>query len=131
MTSVLSVTSPAALRVFQRDTRSGGAFGHGTGAVPLTLTLAATVTSLEFQLRDARAPANVLLAWTTAATALTAGTQTLTLMVPAAKAWFIIDLRANGDAATVVSTENAIGVGEVIAAAGQSLATDFWSTAAS
>ncbi len=129
--SVLSLVPPAALRVFQRDTRTGGAFGLGAGAVPLTVTATAAVQILEFQLRNAEAPSTVLVPWTLAATNLAAATQTVTLTFPANRAWYLIDLRADGDDTTVVSTSAGIGVGEVIAAAGQSLATDFWSTAAS
>ncbi len=129
--SVLTVIWPAALRVFQRDTRSGGAFGSGIGAVPLTVTPSAPVQILEFQLRDAQAPGTVLVPWTLAASNLAAVVQTVTLAVPANRAWYLIDLRANGDSTSVVSASSGIGVGEVIAAAGQSLATDFWSTAAS
>ena len=69
--------------------------------------------------------------WFAAGSNLVAGAQTVTLSVPANAAWYLLDLRANGDPASVVSTTNQIGVGEVIAAAGQSLATDFWDTNAS
>lgn len=127
---VLSVISPAALRVFQRDTRGGGSFNLGVGAVPLTVTTFAPIAPLEFRLRDAQSGSAILLPWTQAAASLSAGTQTVTLVLPANKAWMLIELRANGDDTTIVSTSNGIGVGEVIAAAGQSLATDFWSTAA-
>jgi hypothetical protein len=66
--------------------------------------------------------------WFSAGSNLTAGVQIVTLTLPANAAWYLLDLRANGDPASVVSTTNRVGVGEVIAAAGQSLATDFWST---
>ncbi len=126
----LSLTQPAALRVFQRDTRSGGRFGRGTGAVSLTINPSTPAALVEYQLRDAASPGTVLVPWTQAAAGLGSGTQKLTLNLPANAAWYLIDLRANSDPATVVSTTSGIGVGEVIAAAGQSLAADFWSTAA-
>lgn len=124
----LSLAQPAANRVFQRDTRAGGAFGKGAGAVALTLTASAPVTLLEAQLRDAGSPGTVLVPWSSAAANLGAGAQSVTLTLPANAAWYLIDLRANADAASVVSTTAPIGVGEVIVASGQSLATDFWST---
>jgi len=127
----LTLTQPATYRVYQRDTRTGGAFGKGTGAVALTLSPSAPVTLLEGQLRDAENPGTVLVPWFTAGSNLAAGAQTITLVLPANAAWYLLDLRANGDPASVVSTTNRIGVGEVIAAAGQSLATDFWDTNAS
>ena len=127
----LTLTQPAANCIYQRDTRTGGAFGKGVGAVALTLSPTAAVTLLEAQLRDADNPGAVLLPWFTAGANLAAGAQTITLSLPANAAWYLLDLRANGDPASVVSTTNRIGVGEVIAAAGQSLATDFWDTNAS
>ncbi len=127
----LTLAQPAAYRIYQRDTRSGGTFGKGAGAVALTLSPTAPVTLLEVQLRDAGNPGTVLVPWFPAGANLAAGAQTVTLSVPANAAWYLLDLRANGDPASVVSTTNQIGVGEVIAAAGQSLATDFWDTNAS
>ncbi|MBN9563842.1 MAG: hypothetical protein J0H14_24430 [Alphaproteobacteria bacterium] len=127
----LTLTQPAAYRIYQRDTRTGGTFGKGAGAVALTLSPTAPVTLLEAQLRDASNPGTVLVPWFSAGSNLAAGTQTVPLTLPANAAWYLLDLRANGDPASVVSTSNQIGVGEVIAAAGQSLATDFWSTDAS
>ena len=55
----------------------------------------------------------------------------MTLTIPARLGWYLIDLRVNGDSTTTATTNAGIGVGEVVAAAGQSLVTDFWSTAAS
>jgi hypothetical protein len=127
----LILTQPAAYRIYQRDARTGGAFGKGLGAVAFTLSPTAPVTLLEAQLRDASNPGTVLVPWFSAGSNLAAGAQTITLALPANAAWYLLDLRANGDPASVVSTTNRVGVGEVIAAAGQSLATDFWSTDAS
>ena len=100
------------------------------GAVSLTINPSTPAALVEYQLRDAASPGTVLVPWTQAAVGLASGTQRLTLNLPANAAWYLIDLRANSDPATVVSTTSGIGVGEVIAAAGQSLAADFWSTAA-
>lgn len=127
----ITLTQPAAYRIYQRDTRTGGAFGKGVGAVALALSATAPVTLLEAQLRDASNPGTVLVPWFSAGSNLAAGAQTVTLTLPANAAWYLLDLRANGDPASVASTTNQIGVGEVIAAAGQSLVTDFWSTDAS
>ncbi len=127
----LTLTQPAAYRVYQRDTRTGGVFGKGVGAVALSLSPTSPVTLLEAQLRDADNPGTVLVSWFSVGSNLAAGAQTVALSLPANAAWYLLDLRANGDPASVVSTTNRIGVGEVIAAAGQSLATDFWDTNAS
>ena len=126
----ITLTQPAAQRVFQRETRTGSLFGLGAGTVGLTINLSAPASLIEYQLRDANAPTTVITPWSTVATGLPSGPQVLNLSVPATTAWYLIDLRANSDQTSVVSTSNKVGVGEVVAAAGQSLATDFWSNAA-
>jgi hypothetical protein len=98
--------------------------------VGLVINASAPIDFLEFQLRDQRSQAVVLVPWIRAAFNLPATAQTINLDLPANTAWYIIDLRANGDASSTISLTSGIGVGEVIAAAGQSLAADFWSTAA-
>lgn len=131
----ITLTQPAANRVFQRNVRTGNpagawiaAYNLGWGAVPLAIAPTLAVAPLEYQVRDAAQPASTpLLGWTSYAANLPSGAATITLTLPARAGWYLVDLRANGDPASVVTT-NPIGVGEVIAATGQSLATDFWST---
>ena len=125
----LGLVSPAASRVFQRTERTGGAFGLGSAAVPLTLTPAQPVGLLEMRLRDATTPSTVLADWTPIpGVTLGAGAaQAVSVTVPARAGWTLIDLRPNGEFGSIATTAQ-IGVGEVIAASGQSLASDFWGT---
>jgi hypothetical protein len=83
---------------------------------------------LEAQIRDALSPTTTLLPWFPVGSNMASGQQTIALVLPAATAWYLIDLRADG--VVVGGTTNRIGVGEVIAAAGQSLAHDFWDAGA-
>ena len=93
----LGLAQPAAQRVFQRDTRTGGAFGLGVGAVTLAISPSAPVSLLEYQLRDASAPSSVLVPWTIAGADLASGSQAVSLLLPAKAVWYLVDLRANGD----------------------------------
>jgi hypothetical protein len=129
----LGLVSPAAGRVFQRDTRAGGAFSRGAGACAIQIAPAVPVSLLEYRLRDAGDPSGAPLQdWTdsrlaTAAAPLAAGAGSVTLTLPASGTWYLLDLRANGEYGSIATTAK-FGVGEVIAAAGQSLAADFWGT---
>ncbi len=121
----LSLAQPTATRIYQRDTRTGGAFGKGAGVVGLSVTLSAAVVTLDFRLRDADAAGNpVRQDWTALAGALPAGTVALSPSVPAGASRYLLDVRANGDTAHAVLGTQAFGVGEVVAISGQSLATD-------
>lgn len=125
----LGTVPPATKQIFQRDTTSGSLFGKGAGLVPISMTPTQTVNLLEYRLRDAATPTNVLSAYSpVAATPLIVNTHTtVTLTLPARQGWYYLDLRPNGENSGVV-TLGPFGVGEVIAAAGQSLACDFWGT---
>lgn len=126
------LTQPTAARIYQRDTRTGGAFGKGAGVVGVTVALGAPVASLEYRLRDADAAGNpVRQDWTTLATAVPAGSSALTPSFPASQYRYLLDVRVGGGSpagAPAVLGTQAFGVGEVVAAMGQSLAVDFFST---
>jgi hypothetical protein len=132
-TGSISLTPFASKRVFQRDVSSGdpaGAWGsaYGRGWATIDLTVSPTVgfQVLEYRVRYASLPADdPLLDWTACSGAQPAGQIAISAILPAAAAWFLIDVRADGDDSSVETT-NPIGVGEIIAASGQSLATDFW-----
>ncbi len=128
-TGTLSVADPYANQIFQRDTRTGGLFGKGTGNILLTINPSQPVTVLEHRLRNAASPATVLQDWTSSAPPIAAGSQRVALTAPAGLYKYLVDLRANHD--VVVSTTHAVMVGELIAFAGQSLAENMVSTAAS
>lgn len=132
----LNLVAPAANRVYQRDVRSGNptgwstTFNQGWGSVTLGLAPTAPVGSLEYRVRDAALPSgNALQDWTVCASGLAAGPQSVTLTLPARSGWFLLDMRVNADLTSLVSA-GPIGMGEVIAASGQSLASDFWGTSA-
>ena len=127
----IGIVQPPANQVYQRDTLTGGLFGKGSGTLALGINLSVPAFLMEAQLRDAGRPGNVVASWFPVATDLSGGTQTIAIGLPANAAWYLIDLRADGDPASLVSTTNRVGVGEVVVAAGQSLAADFWGTDAS
>ena len=126
-----TLTQPSAQRVFQRDARTGGTFGLGYGAVALAINLTQPATVSEFRLRDAASPTTTLQDWTLGTPPLAAGAQTVSINVPASGHFYLIDLRFNTDNTSTISATSKVGVGEVIGFAGQSLAEDFVSTAAS
>ena len=119
------LAAPPATRIYQRDTTTGGPAGstanRGAGAVAVTMNLSLPVTSLEYRSVDA-GTGTALMNWTSAGSNLAAGTQALTLSLPAGTAWQKIQLRANGFDASIVTGASAIAVGDVTALAGQSLA---------
>lgn len=122
----LSLAQPTATRIYQRDTRTGGAFGKGAGVVGLSVTLSAAVVTMDYRLRDADAAGNpVRQDWTALVGAEPAGTVTLSPSVPASASRYLMDVRANGDTAHAVLGTQAFGIGEVVAVAGQSLAVNF------
>ena len=133
----LNLQSPATNRVFQRDVRTGNpagnwtvSYGKGWGTVSLGLAPSSAAAPIEYRVRDASSTAgHPLLDWTSYVANLPSGPTTLSLQVPARVGWSIIDVRANGDNSSIATT-NPFGVGEVVAASGQSLATDFWTTLA-
>ena len=128
-TGTLAVADPYTNQIFQRDTRTGGQFGKGAGNILLTINPSIPVTTLEHRLRDNASPATVIQDWTNALPGLAAGTQVVALPAPAGLFKYLVDLRANHD--LVVSTTHACMVGELIGFAGQSLAEDMVTNAAS
>lgn len=121
----LSLAQLTATRIYQRDTRTGSLFGKGVGTMGLSVTLSAAVTTLEYRLRDADAAGKpVRQDWSALSGAQPAGTAALSPSVPASAFRYLMDVRANGDTAHALLGTQAFGVGEVIAVAGQSLATN-------
>ncbi len=120
---LLLLVQPILSRIYQRDTRTGGAFGKGAGAVGLSVNLSGPVETLDYRLRDADAAGNpVRQDWTALAGAKQAGTVALSPSVPASASRYLMGVRANGDTAHAALGTQAFGVGEVVALAGQSLA---------
>ena len=127
----IAIAPPYVNQIFQRDTRTGGLFGKGIGNIVLIINPSQPVTVLEHRLRDASAPGTVIQDWTNSVPPLAAGSQTVALPAPAGLFKYLVDIRANHDDVSIVSTTHAVMVGELIAHAGQSLAEDMVSTAAS
>ncbi len=122
-TGTLALAQPTLSRIYQRDTRTGGAFGKGAGVVGLSVTLSVAVVTMDYRLRDADAAGNpVRQDWTALAGAEPAGTVALSPSVPASASRYLMDVRANGDTLHAVLGTQPFGVGEVVAVAGQSLA---------
>ena len=127
----ITVANPYVNQIFQRDTRTGGPFGKGVGNVVLTINPSQPVTVLEHRLRDASIPANIVQDWTNSVPSLAAGSQTVALAAPAGLYMYLLDIRANHDDVSIVSTTHAVMVGELIGFAGQSLAEDMVTNIAS
>ncbi len=133
----LQVIPFASYRVFQRDCRSGDPigswsikYGKGWSTINLTLSPTAAPRRLDYRVRDASSPsATPVLNWTSCSGPLPTARTTIPILLPAKLGWFLVDVRADADDGSIETT-NPIGVGEVIAASGQSLASDLWSTVA-
>src|SRR6185312_5541657 len=104
--------------VVQRDVRTGGPYGLGSGRVLLT---ARGKTGYEFRVRDADT-VQVIQHWQPIKESKPDGrAETAALTVPAYAGWLRVDIRLHGQAVPMVSSPR-FAVGEVIAIAGQSLA---------
>ena len=130
-TGTLTVSQPLANRIFQRDTRTGSVYGRGSGSILLTISPSYPVNLLEHRIREANSPTSIVQDWTSSNPPLASGSQQITCTAPAGLVNYIVDLRANSDNNSIVSTTNSVMVGELVAFSGQSLAQDFVSTAAS
>ena len=141
---IIGLTAPAAddHRVFAYDVFTGNPAGFSTtynkgyGAVPINLAAAGAVTgiTLKQRLRDNAAPGTfaspgtIIQDWVTVAgiSALASGANAVTLTLPASTKFYLVDLALSNDLANGVTVSNPIGVGNVIAAAGQSLCMCMW-----
>lgn len=118
---IAAVSGPAAYSVAQRRTVTGGEGGKGVGTLTFQVTLSGAAATLDYRVLKAE-DGTILKDWTVAATGLGAGAAAIVCPdVPARRGWLTIQLRTNG-ATTVHSYANPLGVGRVIALAGQSLA---------
>lgn len=117
----ITAAQPTAQRVYQRSTDTGGAYSLGEGPVAIGITVDEAVSSLQYRLRDAGTAA-VLVDWATLSGALAAGTHALSANCPARLGQYLIDVRANGDSASIATGTNPFAVGAVILSAGQSQA---------
>lgn len=104
--------------VLQRDSRTGGPYGLGSGTVILAM---GDHTTYEFQVRDADS-LKVIQRWRSVKrAALSKAEQSSALSVPAYPGWLRVDIRPYGQGIPTASSPR-FAVGEVIALAGQSLA---------
>lgn len=124
------LTGVSKLQVFQRSSRTGGAYGKGVGGVPVTMHSDQPVATLEMRVRDAETMAT-LGGWQTVASALAPGSNTVNITVPAPDSarWYVLDLRPNGNDSEILTTPK-FGMGEVTAAFGQSLCADMFAIVA-
>jgi hypothetical protein len=113
------------LSIFQRSTLLGGLYRCGQGTVPVAVTLQSPAFVIEYRLRDAIASGNPILQdWAPCAYSVPAGSSKIALAnISARLGWYFIDLRCNQDSSQTVAGTARVGVGRVIAAAGQSLCT--------
>ncbi|MCF1707872.1 LamG domain-containing protein [Tabrizicola sp. J26] len=122
---IAAVAGPAAYSVAQRRTVSGGEGGKGVGTLAFQMTLNGTAATLDYRVLRAE-DGTVLKDWTVAATGLAAGTAVVVCPdVPARLGWLTLQFRSNGSA-SFHSYANVVGVGRIIALAGQSLAVRFF-----
>ena len=117
---------PPASGIYQRTSDTGGAFGKGTGPVAFSVSAGVGGLPLNVRLRDAVATgAPVLYGPVQALASLASGTQAVTVAVPAGPHWYYVDFQA-GSTGWVLGTQR-FAVGDVLAVAGQSLASFFLS----
>jgi hypothetical protein len=109
----------SANRVYQRASSTGGAPGKGTGTIPVAVNVT-TVGTPRFRIRSS--DGTTILQAATALPAFAAtGAQTLNVTgVEARLGWFYLDLSADG--ATWQNGTVLVGMGRLVALAGQSLA---------
>lgn len=112
--------SPAALQTFQRTSKTGGAAGLGQGTIAITINPSVAVWQLAWRLRDATTPTTVYSNWQDLG-AFATGSQVINFSVPVRLAQYVLDLRANKDNNTIISS-NPFLIGETIGMLGQSLA---------
>lgn len=107
-------------RIYQRSTSTGGGQGKGTGTIPVSADVS-TAGQVWARCRDAADGTTIVQAAWKAAEAVSTGVQTLQIAgVDAREGWFYLDL--SGDGATWQNGTIKIGMGRVVAVAGQSLA---------
>lgn len=117
--------------IIQRDTKVGGAFGLGTGTVPLSITVSKSVSYIEYQVVDATTLA-VQEAWQPYPGGIRPGAaQLIQVKVSARLGWNFLQVRVNGVSASITQSTVPFGVGINIAVLGQSLAVDMFSPYAS
>ena len=125
--SGITPVQPPASGVYQRTSDTGGVNGKGVAAVAFSVTSGAGGLPLNYRLRDAVAAGTpVLVGATQALASLVAGTQAVTVSVPAGTSWYFIDWQGGASGAWVLGTQR-FAVGDVMAVAGQSLAAFFLS----
>ncbi len=110
-------TEPENLRIFQRSTTTGGEANRGEGAIDYAFNLS-TSSDVYARVRDASTGAIVKDTFLVQANVPT-GAQTLSVTVPAREGYFYVDFSSGADS-PFAHSQNMIGMGRVIACAGQS-----------
>lgn len=117
--ATFTATQLTSRRVYQRATTTGGAMNKGVGTIDQPVNVTALGTPY-YRLRSEDG-STVLKDWTAAPTFTATGAQTLTLpSVDARLGWVLVDLSGNGSTPQLGTSP--VGMGRVVAAAGQSLA---------
>lgn len=125
--SAVTPVQPPASGIYQRTADTGGAFNKGTAPIAFSVTATLGGAALNYRLRDAVAAGNpVLVPATQALAALASGQQVVTVPIPAGTNWYFIDWQAGTAGQWVLGTQR-FAVGDVLAVAGQSLASFFLS----
>lgn len=127
----LSISGPlSGSPIIRRATTTGGASGKGSGAVPVVLGATKPILYLEYQVVDATSGA-VIESWQPYTGSVSPGSQTIAPLVGARLGWNLMQVRANGDNTSIVTSVVPFGVGAIIAVWGQSLALDLFAPFAS
>ena len=125
--SGITAVQPPAAGIYQRITDAGGLNNKGTAPVAFSVTSGVGGLALNYRLRDAVASGNPVLSGPSQALAsLISGVQTVAVSIPAGTSWYLIDFQAGAAGAWVLGTQR-FAVGDVMAVAGQSLASFFLS----
>jgi hypothetical protein len=110
--------------IYQRDTRTGGTYGKGVGAVTIGVNVLYPISTLEDQINEADTGA-VVLPYASLDTNVSPGTHSYVVQVPSGLHRYTVTFRPNGLTPAAVTSPQRFMVGEVIATTGQSLADRF------
>lgn len=119
---VINAVPPAVRRVFQRQSRVGGPFGKGYGFIEVNVDPDMPIARIEYRLVDANSPGAELVPWTQGYMGVTTGPNKLRVSIPAGPYFYDVFFRINGDDQAIFQVAAHVGVGEVVALTGQSLA---------
>ncbi len=117
--NTMTMTQLVSNRVYQRSSATGGLYGNGEASVTVTALAAGALSTVQYRLRDADTD-DVIVDWTTGLSAVSTGSFSISVPVPAAQRFYYVDLRPENDSTRAVLGTSRIAAGRVILGVGQS-----------